>query len=64
MYKLRCDYCESKNITKNIQECYVEYDYNTKTQEYSNEPTLINEPIDNKHLCDKCYHKWCNGDLF
>lgn len=63
-YKLKCDHCGSENITKNIQECYVEYDYNAKTQEYSDKPTMINEPIENLHYCDKCYEKWSSGDLF
>jgi hypothetical protein len=63
-YKLKCDYCESEKIVKNVQECYVEYDYDYKTGEYSQEPTTINEPFDNKHLCQKCYNKWSIGDLF
>jgi len=54
-YNLTCDYCGSKKITKNVQQCYVEYDYDYRTEQYSEKPTLINEPIENKHLCGKCY---------
>jgi hypothetical protein len=64
MNKLKCDHCGSIEIVKNIQECYVEYDYNSTTQEYSEDPTLINEPIENKHYCQECYDLWSTGDLF
>ena len=54
----------SEEITKNAQLCWVEYDYNYKTDTYSDKPTIINEPIDNYHYCSFCYEKWSNGDLF
>ena len=63
-YKIKCDHCDSDKVVKNIQECYVEYDYDSKTQTYSEKPTLINEPIENFHYCQKCYELWSNGDLF
>lgn len=63
-YKITCDNCDSEKVIKNIQQCYVEYDYKADTGEYSTAPTLINEPIESLHYCDKCYQKWCNGDLF
>lgn len=64
MEKITCDNCGSKKVVKNIQECYVEYDFYPKEQSWSDIPTLINEPIDNKHFCQECYDKWSSGDLF
>lgn len=63
-YETRCDNCDSKKVIRNIQLCWVEYDYDYETGEYSDEPDNINEPVENLHYCEKCYAKWENGDLF
>ena len=62
--KIKCDWCESEKVVKNVCMAWVEYDFYTDKQDWSEKPTLINEPIENKHYCQECYDKWCNGDLF
>lgn len=64
MEKITCDNCQSENVYRNIQQCYVEYTFYPKEQKWSDVPVLINEPIDNKHLCEPCYEKWSGGELF
>ena len=54
-YELICDTCGSNKVVKNLQECIVEYDYDYKTEKYSDDPTFINDPIENKYYCQKCY---------
>jgi len=61
---INCDYCESDKPIKNVAMCWVEYDFYWEKQNWSKAPTLINDPMENKHLCEKCYEKWSEGDLF
>lgn len=62
--KIECSNCGSLKPIKNICQSWVEYDFDYNKQEWSENPVMINEPVDNYHYCKKCYKKWKNGDLF
>ncbi|HOL22849.1 MAG TPA: hypothetical protein PLQ41_08380 [bacterium] len=64
---IRCENCGEK-ARINIQKIWIKWKYNYKTGSYSHdfEPLFdAEEPVgdNNLHLCEKCFHKWENGEI-
>lgn len=63
MNTIKCDNHPRKNATKNIQLAWVIYDVDKKGDYSEGEPDPNSEPLENAHLCDKCFEDWDEGLL-
>ncbi len=60
---MKCDNHKTKKAEYNVQLAWVIYDIDEE-ENYINERTDSNsEPVENAHLCEKCFEKWDSGEL-
>jgi hypothetical protein len=61
---MKCDFCEEKDATINIQKLWVIWKIDDKGN-YINPEIITNiEPDENIHLCDECFEDWYEGEKF